>query len=71
MEAVSYLPHGHLEYDMRLWEAETAAANNIPFDESWYNLSILAREQMVGVRMARQLIEALDQQEAVEEYGKY
>lgn len=55
---------GKLEHNMRLWEAKTAAASDIPFDENWYKLPIITREQMVAVYMSDALIESLAMDDA-------
>lgn len=50
---------GKLEHNMRLWEAKAAAASDIPFDENWYKLPIITREQIVAAYMSDTLIESL------------
>lgn len=40
-------------------------------DESWYDIPVRVREQMIATKLARSLIEAASSQEAMEEaYAK-
>ena len=52
-EAVRGLGDSPLEHNVRAWEAETAEACGIPFDEKWYNISVSAREVMVASRIGK------------------
>jgi len=54
-----------LEHNARLWEAETAEACGIPFDERWYSIPIMTRNYMVGAHLGRIWADSLLEEDAV------
>lgn len=55
-----------VEYDVRLYEAECAAATGLPFDHHWYSIPVTVREHMIAARLARVAIDNLAKEQAVE-----
>jgi hypothetical protein len=48
-----------------MFEAETAKAYGILFDEHWYSIPLYTREIMIAVRLGRNWIDMLSQEEAM------
>jgi hypothetical protein len=46
-------------------EAQTAAEFGIPFDESWYGMTLAARTQMVAMRVGREWLKNLHDEYAI------
>ena len=63
------MPSGDVNHSTRLLEASTAEAYGIPFDETWYNLPVIAREQMIASRLANKWIEMLNMEKAIQQHG--
>jgi hypothetical protein len=64
------LPKGKLKQDdVRFYEIETATKYSIPFDERWYSIPVLAREQMVAANIARVTISNLAVEDARKKIG--
>jgi hypothetical protein len=63
-QAITRLPSSSLEHNLRLWEAETAIASNIPFDENWYTIPQITREQMIAAHLSKGWINTLLEMEA-------
>ena len=56
---------GDADFDVRMFEMETAEKNGILFDEHWYSIPVYTREIMIAGRLGRHWIDMLNQEEAM------
>lgn len=56
---------GDSDFDIRMFEMETARDYGILFDEHWYSIPTYTREIMIAGRLGRHWIDMLSQEEAI------
>jgi hypothetical protein len=64
------MPESDVSHSTRLLEASTAEAYGISFDEAWYDIPIISRENMIAARLASGWIDSLLTKQAIEN-GKH
>ena len=67
IDIIGRFPKSELDHNVRLLEAETAYDLGIPFDNTWYNMPVEAREYMIATRLARNWIQSLANEKAVQD----
>jgi hypothetical protein len=54
---------GDSDFDIRMFEMESAKEYGIPFDEHWYSIPLYTREIMIAGRLGRHWIDMLNEEE--------
>lgn len=51
-------------HNIRLWEAEIARENSIPFDSNWYTIDSYTRAAMIASKIVRNVLENMELKQA-------